>query len=92
LRRSLSAGFGSLISTDKPPQTSVAVTTAPPLSVILPRRTLRDSGAAVLLGGQRTVLGLHLGGSRDDEIGVFQPIGPIFRRHGLELMSGKGVD
>jgi len=51
-----------------------------------------DSGAAVLLGGQRTVLGLHLGGSRDDEIGVFQPIGPIFRRHRLELMSGKGVD
>ena len=44
-----------------------------------------DSGAAVVDPDSGEVLGLHLGGSSQDDFGLFQPIGPIFERHGLSL-------
>jgi hypothetical protein len=46
-----------------------------------------DSGGAVLLGGRRTVIGMHLAGIPELELGLLQPIAPILARHGLTLVD-----
>jgi hypothetical protein len=45
-----------------------------------------DSGAAVMQDGTREVLGLHTAGIAEERFGLFQPIGPILQRLGLELV------
>lgn len=44
-----------------------------------------DSGGVVVSEDGLTALGLHIGGAPSG-IGVFQPLGPIFAAHGLELL------
>src|SRR5262249_20362104 len=50
-----------------------------------------DSGGAGLMGGRRAVLGIHRAGSREAGVGLFQPIGPILGRHGLELVPASST-
>jgi hypothetical protein len=45
-----------------------------------------DSGAAVMQDGTQEVLGLHTAGIAEERFGLFQPIGPILARLGLELV------
>lgn len=45
-----------------------------------------DSGAAVMEDGTQEVLGIHTAGIAEERFGLFQPIGPIFERLGLELV------
>lgn len=45
-----------------------------------------DSGAAVVSGDdESTLLGIHVGGNTQQRMGLFQPAGPLFARHGLTL-------
>jgi hypothetical protein len=46
-----------------------------------------DSGAAVMKDGEPEVLGIHTAGVSEDRFGLFQPIGPILDRFGLELVT-----
>ena len=46
-----------------------------------------DSGAAVLEQGTNTVLGLHVGGSTQDDFGLFMPLWPIFEELDLKLVT-----
>ena len=48
-----------------------------------------DSGGLVMSGEpgeQSTVIGIHTAGRSDGKLGLFQPIGPIMAKFGLELM------
>jgi hypothetical protein len=45
-----------------------------------------DSGAAVMQDGTQELLGLHTAGISEERFGLFQPIGPILERLGLELI------
>ncbi len=45
-----------------------------------------DSGAAVMEDGTQEVLGIHTAGIAEERFGLFQPIGPILTRLGLELV------
>ena len=47
-----------------------------------------DSGGLVMSGEpgeQSTVIGIHTAGRSDGKMGLFQPIGPIMAKFGLEL-------
>jgi hypothetical protein len=46
-----------------------------------------DSGAAVMKDGEPEVLGIHTAGVSAERFGLFQPIGPILDRLGLELVT-----
>lgn len=46
-----------------------------------------DSGACVLEQGSATVLGLHIGGSSEDQFGLFMPLRPVFTRLQLTLAN-----
>jgi hypothetical protein len=46
-----------------------------------------DSGAAVMQDGEQSALGLHVGGSPQDKIGVFMPLWPLFDRLKLKLVT-----
>lgn len=53
-------------------------------------RSVKGDSGGVVMSGQpeedSLVLGIHTAGRSDGKLGLFQPIGPIMRRFGLELM------
>jgi len=51
-----------------------------------------DSGGVVMSGVEGTrdlVLGIHTAGRSDGQLGLFQPIGPVFKRLGIELVPAR---
>lgn len=47
-----------------------------------------DSGAAVLQDGTTSIMGIHVGGSSQDQFGLFMPISPVMHDLGLSLYTG----
>ena len=50
-----------------------------------------DSGAVVLQDGTTMAFGIHLGGSSQDSFGLLMPLGPVFDRLGLQLVTKEGA-
>jgi hypothetical protein len=51
-----------------------------------------DSGAIVLQDGTTLALGIHIAGSPADNFGLLMPLGPVFDRLGLQVVTKGGTE
>lgn len=50
-----------------------------------------DSGAVVLQDGTTMALGIHIAGSAQDDFGLMMPLGPVFDRLALQVVTNEGT-